>query len=95
MWCRRMPLASWRETTKWISPYHISDVGRFRTNVFQQRGQFCFAMRYVKTRIPTFEELGLMEVLKTIAQSPRGIVLVAGSTGSGQIDYPGRDGRFH
>lgn len=59
-------------------------IGRFRTNVFQQRGTFAFAMRYVKTQVPSFEELGLLPVLKDIARSPRGIVLVAGTTGSGK-----------
>src|SRR5688572_29330514 len=64
--------------------YYVPSVGRFRTNVFQQRGQWCLAMRYVKTNVPSFEELGLLPILKTIAESPRGIVLVAGSTGSGK-----------
>ncbi len=64
--------------------YHSPGVGRFRTNVFQQRGQFCLALRYVKTNIPSFAELGLLDVVKTIAESPRGIVLVAGSTGCGK-----------
>ena len=64
--------------------YFIPDTGRFRTNVFQQRGQFCIAMRYVKTQVPAFEELGLLEVLRDISRSPRGIVLVTGSTGSGK-----------
>jgi twitching motility protein PilT len=58
--------------------------GRFRTNLFQQRGQFCLAMRYVKTNVPSFEELGLLETVKKIAESPRGIVLLAGSTGCGK-----------
>lgn len=64
--------------------YYIPGVGRFRTNLFQQRGQWCLAMRYVKTNVPSFEELGLLEQIKTIAESPRGIVLVAGSTGCGK-----------
>jgi twitching motility protein PilT len=64
--------------------YFVPDIGRFRTNLFQQRGQWCLAMRYVKTRVPSFEELGLLEQVKRIAESPRGIVLVAGSTGSGK-----------
>ena len=59
-------------------------VGRFRTNVFQQRGQFCLAMRYVKTIVPNFVDLGLLDVVRTIAESARGIVLVAGSTGCGK-----------
>ena len=64
--------------------YYEPGVGRFRTNVFQQKGSFALAMRYVKTQVPSFEELGLMPVLKDIAASPRGIVLVAGTTGSGK-----------
>src|SRR5688500_3029810 len=42
--------------------YYAPGVGRFRTNVFQQRGQWCFAMRYVKTDVPSFEELGLLPI---------------------------------
>jgi twitching motility protein PilT len=64
--------------------YFIPNIGRFRTNLFQQRGQWCLAMRYVKTIVPSFEELGLLEQIRQIAESPRGIVLVAGSTGCGK-----------
>ena len=64
--------------------YYVPSIGRFRTNLFQQRGQWCFAMRYVKTIVPSFQELGLLEQIKKIAESPRGIVLLAGSTGCGK-----------
>jgi twitching motility protein PilT len=64
--------------------YFLPEVGRFRTNLFQQRNQWCLAMRYVKTRVPSFEELGLLSQIKKIAEAPRGIVLVAGATGSGK-----------
>jgi len=64
--------------------YFIPNIGRFRTNLFQQRGQWCLAMRYVKTHVPGFQELGLLEQIKKISESPRGIVLVAGSTGCGK-----------
>lgn len=64
--------------------YFVPDVGRFRSNVFQQRGQWCIAMRHVKTDVPDFPTLGLPESIKGIAESPRGIVLVAGSTGCGK-----------
>jgi twitching motility protein PilT len=64
--------------------YFVPNIGRFRTNLFQQRGQWCLAMRYVKINVPSFEELGLLPQVKKIAESPRGIVLVAGSTGSGK-----------
>jgi twitching motility protein PilT len=64
--------------------YFLPGTGRFRTNLFQQRGQWALAMRHVKTSVPSFEQLGLSEHIKQIAESPRGIVLVAGSTGSGK-----------
>src|SRR6202167_5484630 len=62
----------------------MPEVGRFRTNCFHQRGQPCLAMRFVKTQVPSFEELGLLQVLRQIAESPRGIVLLAGSTDCGK-----------
>ncbi len=82
--------------------YFLPGVGRFRTNLFQQRGQYCLAMRFVKTQVPSFEELGLLEILKKISASPRGIVLLAGSTGSGKsttlaamIEYINANSRKH
>jgi len=64
--------------------YYEPGIGRFRTNVYQQRGTFALAMRAVKTQVPSFNELGLPPVIKDIARSARGIVLVAGTTGSGK-----------
>src|SRR3974390_2392364 len=64
--------------------YFVPDFGRFRTNLFQQRGHWCLAMRYVKTAVPKFDELGLLKQIREIAESPRGIVLVAGTTGCGK-----------
>ena len=64
--------------------YFVPGIGRYRTNLFQQRGEWCLAMRYVKTKVPSFEELGLLDSVKRIAESARGIVLVAGSTGCGK-----------
>jgi pilus retraction protein PilT len=64
--------------------YHFPGVGRFRTNLYQQRGEWCMAMRYVKATVPSFEELGLLPQIKKIAELPRGIVLLSGTTGSGK-----------
>jgi twitching motility protein PilT len=64
--------------------YLLHGIGRFRTNVFQQRGEIAISMRYVKATVPDFESLGLPPILKTIAEAPRGIVLLAGTTGSGK-----------
>ena len=47
--------------------YFVAGIGRFRTNLFQQRGHWCLAMRYVKTIVPKFEELGLLEQVRQIA----------------------------
>jgi twitching motility protein PilT len=64
--------------------YNVPGMGRFRTNVFQQRGTWALAMRYVKNHVPSFEQLGLLESIKTLAESARGVVMVAGATGSGK-----------
>ncbi len=64
--------------------YHLPGIGRFRTNLYQQRGEWCLSMRYVKTQVPSFEELGILEVLKKFAEAPRGIVMLAGATGCGK-----------
>jgi twitching motility protein PilT len=64
--------------------YFIHGIGRFRTNIFQQRGEMAMAMRYVKNTVPDFEHLGLPPIMREIAESPRGIVLLAGTTGSGK-----------
>jgi len=69
-------------------------LGRFRINVFRQRGAVAVVVRQIKTRIPTIDELGLPQVLKSIVMSRRGLVLVTGATGAGKsttqaamIDY--------
>jgi len=64
--------------------YFVPNIGRFRTNLFQQRSQWCLSMRFVKTLVPSFEELGLLQQIKKVAESPRGVVLLAGSTGCGK-----------
>ena len=64
--------------------YFVPGIGRFRTNIFQQRGTWALALRLVKAQVSTFEQLGLMEVTLKIAEAQRGIVLVAGTTGSGK-----------
>jgi twitching motility protein PilT len=74
--------------------YSVSGLGRFRCNVFQQRGSIALVLRVIPTRVKNIDELGLPPVLKRIAQEERGLVLVTGTTGSGKsttlaamIDY--------
>lgn len=64
--------------------YSISGVGRFRCNLFKQRGTIGIAFRVIPAEIPTVEELNLPEVIKKISMEERGLVLVTGTTGSGK-----------
>jgi twitching motility protein PilT len=59
-------------------------VGRFRTNVFQQRGTLAFVFRAIPYEVKSVEQLNLPQVLDAISLKPRGLVLVTGVTGSGK-----------
>lgn len=59
-------------------------VGRFRVNVFRQRGNVAIVMRRIKTKILTFEQLHLPPVVNKFADFVRGLVLITGTTGSGK-----------
>ena len=59
-------------------------VGRFRVNVFRQRGMVGLAIRRVRSDVPTIEELLLPPVMAELADSSRGLVLVTGPTGTGK-----------
>ena len=62
----------------------IEGVGRFRINVYRQRGEPALAVRYITDRIPTIDELHLPARLKDIVMMPRGLVLLVGATGTGK-----------
>ncbi len=64
--------------------YSISDIGRFRINVFKQRGTYGMAIRVIPFRIPTVDELGLPNIIKDLAHITRGLVLITGPSGSGK-----------
>ena len=64
--------------------YGLKGMGRFRVNVFQQRGSVSIAIRAIPVSILNFEDLFLPKVLAKIAKEPRGLVLVTGTTGSGK-----------
>ncbi len=64
--------------------YVLPESGRFRVNVFRQRGSFEIVLRIIPLEIPTVEKLGLPIVLNEIASNERGLVLVTGITGSGK-----------
>ena len=62
----------------------VPGVGRFRTNIYQQRGTLAFAFRAIPYEVKTMRELTAARVLEEIALRPRGLVLVTGVTGSGK-----------
>jgi twitching motility protein PilT len=64
--------------------YSVANLGRFRCNVFQQRGTIGLVMRVIPSRVPTVDDLQLPPVLKKIADEERGLILVTGTTGSGK-----------
>ena len=62
----------------------VSEIGRFRANVFRQRGEVSMVIRYIKQRIPDFVELSLPQILGNLVMEKGGLVLMVGSTGSGK-----------
>src|SRR5436190_9274558 len=74
--------------------YGVSGLGRFRANIFQQRGTVGMVLRVIPDKVRTITELGLPPVIERIAEEQRGLILVTGTTGSGKsttlaamIDY--------
>ena len=74
--------------------FSVIGVGRFRINIFRQRGEVAMVVRYIKGEIPSITDLRLPKILQSIVLELRGLVLVVGSTGCGKsttlasmIDY--------
>jgi twitching motility protein PilU len=61
-----------------------NQTGRFRVNIFRQRGQTAMVFRHIKTEIPDPDALGLPDILKTLVMEKRGLVLFVGGTGTGK-----------
>src|SRR5262249_14293536 len=72
------------ETMELDFSFGIKGLARFRCNVFNQRGAVGAVYRLIPEKIRAFGELGLPAVLSTLAEKPRGLVLVTGPTGSGK-----------
>ncbi len=64
--------------------YGLTGVGRFRANVFQQRGSVSIVLRVIPDRVKTVSELGLPPLTERVADEQRGLILVTGATGSGK-----------
>jgi twitching motility protein PilU len=80
----------------------VKDVGRFRVNVFKQRGEVALVIRAIKSDIPSIEDLLLPQIYKKLIMEPRGLILVVGATGSGKsttlasmIDYRNSNSAGH
>ena len=80
----------------------VKDVGRFRINIYMQRGEVSMVIRFIKPNVPSIEALNLPVKLKDIVMLHKGLVLVVGSTGSGKstslasmIDYRSRTVSCH
>lgn len=74
--------------------YGIQGLSRFRVNFYKDKGNFAAAFRVIESIVPSFENLGLPDIVRKTAEKPRGLVLVTGPTGSGKsttlasmIDY--------
>jgi twitching motility protein PilT len=64
--------------------YELSGISRFRVNAFRQRGSVSIACRAIPFQVRTIDDLGLPEVIRKLAEEPRGIILLTGTTGSGK-----------
>ena len=62
----------------------LPDIGRFRVNIYRQRGNIAMVARHIKQIIPSIEELGLPQTLKSLIMEKRGLILIVGATGSGK-----------
>jgi len=66
------------------SSYGVKGLARFRLNVYKERGCWAACMRALSSKIPNFDMLGLPDIVREMAERPRGMVLVTGQTGSGK-----------
>src|ERR1700756_5438515 len=73
-----------KETTEIDMAYGVAGLGRFRVNIYQQRGNVGLVLRVIPTKIRALDELFLPKVVEQICDMPRGLVLVTGVTGSGK-----------
>src|SRR5271157_695829 len=73
-----------KENAELDMAYGVAGLGRFRVNVFQQRGNVGLVLRVIPTKIRALDELYLPKIVEVICDMPRGMVLVTGITGSGK-----------
>ena len=102
-----LPLLSKKQKTKLVQDGQLDfsfqiEQGRFRTNIYLQKGTLSAAMRLVKTTIPTLEELGIPESINKALSFTSGLFLLTGPTGSGKstsmaamVEYLNLNAKYH
>ena len=82
--------------------YFVPQIGQFRVNIFFNRKGIAAVLRSIPVQVPSFEDLGLPDVIRRVAERPRGLILVTGPTGSGKsttlaaiIDYLNTNFPYH
>ncbi len=81
---RQLRQERFEELQEFDVSYSLSGVGRFRANIYRQRGSLAIVMRIIPSEIPALDELGLPDTVQRIVEFERGLVLVTGATGSGK-----------
>ena len=77
-------IREFEETKEMNLGISVAGGGRYRVNVYYQRGEVSMVIRYIKCEIPSIEKLGLPDMLRQLVMKKNGLVLVVGSTGSGK-----------
>lgn len=77
-------LAEFEEEMELDTAFSVDGVGRFRINVFRQRGEVALVIRQIKAEIPSVKELQLPSIIEGLIMEPRGLIIVAGATGTGK-----------
>jgi twitching motility protein PilU len=95
-------ISNYEETFELNMGLNMESVGRFRINIYRQRGEPALVARYIKSHVPSIEELGLPLKLRELIMEERGLLLVVGGTGTGKstslasmIDYRSRQKDGH
>ncbi len=95
-------LEEFKRTMEMNFAISLQGIGRFRVNIFRQRGEVSIVVRYIQIHIPHFEEMTLPPILGDLIMEKRGLILVVGSTGSGKstslaamVGYRNRNSASH
>ena len=77
-------IAEFDEELELDTAFTIKEIGRFRINVFRQRGEEAIVIRQIKGEVPDIAELNIPTVVSNLIMEPRGLIIIAGATGSGK-----------